>query len=138
MLVQRGHKVEVVERQRFPRFSIGESLLPQSMEFLHEAGLLGDVEAEGFQFKDGAAFHRDGVGTAICFPDKSAPGPATTFQVRRDRFDLILATAAAKKGANITFGEEVMPYFATNGAYARNVADPIRWQPADTALSIAS
>ena len=110
LLVQRGYSVEVVERQRFPRFSIGESLLPQSMEFLSQAHLLTDVEAEGFQFKDGAAFHRDGVNTAISFPDKSAPGPATTFQVRRDRFDLILATGAAKQGATITFGEEVIAF----------------------------
>jgi hypothetical protein len=87
MLVRKGWSVEVVERGHFPRFSIGESLLPQSMVFLEEAGLLADIEAIGFQFKDGAAFHKQGVDTAIYFPDKSTPGPATTFQVRRDIFD---------------------------------------------------
>ena len=110
MLANRGHRVEVVERQHFPRFSIGESLLPQSMEFLEEAGLVDEVNAAGFQFKDGAAFYQNGVHTAICFPDKSAPGPGTTFQVRRDKFDEILAKGAAAKGANISFGEEVIAF----------------------------
>ena len=45
----------------FPSFSIGESLLPQSMVFLEEAGLLETVrehvEQYAFQFKNGAAFY---------------------------------------------------------------------------------
>jgi flavin-dependent dehydrogenase len=102
--------VEVIERQHFPRFSIGESLLPQSMVFLEEAGLREDVEAIGFQFKDGAMFHKDGVSTAISFPDKSAEGPSTTFQVRRDRFDETLALGAARQGAHVSFGEEVIAF----------------------------
>jgi flavin-dependent dehydrogenase len=129
LLVQRGWKVEVVERQHFPRFSIGESLLPQSMMFLEEAGLLADVEAEGFQFKDGAAFDNGVKKTSIYFPDKSAPGPATTFQVRRDKFDAILAKGAAKKGATVTFGEEVIAFVSdADGAVvtARNEAGEVR------------
>ena len=110
MLVQRGWRVEVVERVHFPRFSIGESLLPQCMEFLAEAGLVDDVNAAGFQFKDGAAFYKAGVSTTIYFPNKSADGPSTTFQVRRDRFDEILARGAARKGANVVFGEEVIAF----------------------------
>lgn len=110
MLVKRGYSVEVLERQHFPRFSIGESLLPQCMEFLAEADLLDCVNAAGFQFKDGAAFHRDGEGSTIYFPDKSAPGPATTFQVKRADFDHLLAQGAAAKGASFTFGEEVIAF----------------------------
>ncbi len=110
LLVQKGHKVEVLERQHFPRFSIGESLLAQSIEYIDQAGLLEDVVAHGFQFKDGAAFYRDGEYTSIYFPDKSAPGPSTTFQVMRADLDNILAQGAAKKGANISFGEEVVAF----------------------------
>src|SRR5262249_32754127 len=75
LLLQRGWRVEIMERQHFPRFSIGESLLPQCMEFLTDAGLLDDIAAEGFQFKDGAAFDNGLKETAIYFPDKSSPGP---------------------------------------------------------------
>ena len=110
LLAQHGRRVEIVERQHFPRFSIGESLLPQSMVFLEQAGLLADVDAEGFQFKDGAAFHWNGANTSIYFPDKSTPGPGTTYQVRRDRFDLALANGAASKGVNISYGEEVIAF----------------------------
>lgn len=110
MLSQRGYQVDVVERQHFPRFSIGESLLPQCMEFLAEAGLADAVEAAGFQFKDGAAFQQNDAYSAIYFPDKSAAGPATTFQVMRADFDNILAQGAAAKGANVMFGQEVIAF----------------------------
>ena len=44
-------------KQHFPRFVIGESLLPHCMEMLEEAGFADAVRAEkGFQFKNGAAF----------------------------------------------------------------------------------
>src|SRR5678815_6134198 len=49
MLRQQGRKVLMLERQQFPRFSIGESLLPQSMEYIEAAGLLQDVVEAGFQ-----------------------------------------------------------------------------------------
>lgn len=110
LLANKGYKVEVIERAHFPRFSIGESLLAQSIEFLDQAGLLEDVQAHGFQFKDGAAFHLNGETTSIYFPDKSAAGPSTTFQVMRADFDSILAKGAAKKGANVHFGEEVVAF----------------------------
>lgn len=117
MLATKGYSVEVVERAHFPRFSIGESLLAQTIELLDQAGLLEDVVAHGFQFKNGAAFHLDGKNTSIYFPDKSAPGPDTTFQVMRADFDSILALGAAKKGAKLSFGEEVIAFESDeNGA----------------------
>ena len=121
LLVRKGWSVEVVERAQFPRFSIGESLLPQSMVFLEEAGLLEDVEAIGFLFKDGAAFHTPGIDTAINFPDKSTPGPATTFQVRRDLFDDTLAKGASKYGAHVVFGEEVIAFESSDTGAAVTV-----------------
>lgn len=110
MLSNKGYKVEVIERAHFPRFSIGESLLAQSIAYLQDAGLYDDIKAHGFQFKDGAAFHLNGVTTSIYFPDKSASGPDTTFQVMRADFDSILAKGAAKKGANVHFGQEVIAF----------------------------
>ena len=58
LLNKQGFKVCVLEKQHFPRFVIGESLLPHCMEMLEEAGFADAVHAEpSFQFKDGAAFH---------------------------------------------------------------------------------
>ncbi|NOS56725.1 MAG: FAD-binding protein, partial [Cyclobacteriaceae bacterium] len=53
-----GWNVKIVEREKFPRFVIGESLLPRCMEALEEAGLLEAVKAENFQKKFGAKFLR--------------------------------------------------------------------------------
>jgi flavin-dependent dehydrogenase len=117
MLADRGWKVRVFERQHFPRFSIGESLLAQSIALLDEAGLLPVVEAHGFQFKDGAAFAWNGRETDIYFPNKSTPGPGTTFQVRRDMFDDVLIKGAQAKGAIVTFGDSVTAFRSDeNGA----------------------
>ncbi|MEX0806874.1 MAG: FAD-dependent monooxygenase, partial [Candidatus Binatia bacterium] len=58
LLRQHGRQVLVLEREQFPRFSVGESLLPQSMEYLEQAGMLRAVVEAGFQFKNGAAFAR--------------------------------------------------------------------------------
>lgn len=125
LLADRGHRVDVVERQRFPRFSIGESLLPQSMQFLQEAGLLADVEAQGFQFKDGAAFRHGDATASFYFPDKGTPGPATTFQVKRDIFDMTLAAGAATKGAKVTFGEEVIDFSSNRDGAVVTVRDEL-------------
>ncbi len=60
LLQREGFKLLVVEKQTFPRFVIGESLLPHCMDLLQEAGLLENVVARNFMQKNGAVFHRDG------------------------------------------------------------------------------
>ena len=100
----------MVERVHFPRFSIGESLLPQSMGLLEEAGLLDCVLAAKFQHKNGAVFRRGDEEQAFDFGEKLAPGWSTTFQVRRDLFDQVLAKGAVEKGARVVFGEEVIRF----------------------------
>ena len=104
ILSRKGHDVVVLERETFPRFSIGESLLPQCMAFLDEAGMSSVVEAGGFQPKNGAAFERAGVRSSFDFSDKFSPGEATTFQVQRAPFDKLLADEAGKAGAAIHYG----------------------------------
>jgi 2-polyprenyl-6-methoxyphenol hydroxylase-like FAD-dependent oxidoreductase len=70
LLVQKGYSVLMLEREQFPRFSIGESLLPQCMAFIEEAGMLPAVQAGGFQFKNGAAFYHNGKHTHFDFTKK--------------------------------------------------------------------
>jgi flavin-dependent dehydrogenase len=106
-LRQQGRRVLVLEREQFPRFSIGESLLPQSMEYIEAAGMLRDVVEAGFQFKNGAAFAWDGRYTDFDFRDKFSPGWGTTYQVQRASFDKVLADAASRMGAEIRFRHEV-------------------------------
>src|SRR6478735_5095943 len=93
LLHRQGRQVLVLEREQFPRFSIGESLLPQSMEYLEQAGMLRDVVEAGFQFKNGAAFAWGDKYTAFDFRDKFSDGWGTTYQVQRGTFDKVLADA---------------------------------------------
>ena len=98
----------MLEREQFPRFSIGESLLPQSMEYLEQAGMLRAVQEAGFQFKNGAAFARGEQYTEFDFSDKYSAGWCTTYQVERARFDQLLALEAGRQGAEVRHGHEVV------------------------------
>jgi len=108
LLRQQGRQVLVIEREQFPRFSIGESLLPQSMEYLEQAGMLKAVVEAGFQFKNGAAFMRDGCYTDFDFRDTHSAGWGTTYQVQRADFDHILAKEAERFGAEVRYRHEVL------------------------------
>lgn len=107
LLRKNGYQVTILEKQHFPRFSIGESLLPQCMEFLEEANMVSAIEEAGFQYKNGAAFHFDGRNSAFDFREKFSPGWGTTFQVQRAHFDHLLAKEAEKQGADIRYGHEI-------------------------------
>jgi flavin-dependent dehydrogenase len=111
ILVQKGWKVLVIEREQFPRFSIGESLLPQCMAFIEEADMLEAVQSQadslGFQYKNGAAFYRNGEHSNFDFTKKFSAGAGTTFQVKRAQFDKVLADRAEEIGTDIRYKHEV-------------------------------
>ena len=82
-----GLNVKMVEKLKFPRFVIGESLLPRSMDAFEEAGFLPALKAKGFQEKFGAKFVR---GEEVCdfnFSDQHTKGWNWTWQVPREDFD---------------------------------------------------
>ena len=108
LLLQQGRRVLVLEREQFPRFSIGESLLPQSMEYLEQAGMLRAVQEAGFQFKNGAAFAHGERYTAFDFNDKFSSGWCTAYEVERARFDHLLALEAERQGAEVHYGHKVV------------------------------
>lgn len=103
LLRRRGWNVLVLEGQRFPRFSIGESLLVHCLDFVEEAGMLPAVAAAGFQFKNGAAFIRGDEYGDIDFSEGFTPGRGSTYQVQRAAFDKLLADEAEKQGVEIRY-----------------------------------
>jgi flavin-dependent dehydrogenase len=107
LLHKRGMKVAVYERETFPRFSIGESLLPQTMEILEEAGLIRPVVEAGFQYKNGAAFRRGDRTAEFDFRQKSSAGWSTTYQVQRADFDKVLIDAVEARGVPVHYRHEV-------------------------------
>lgn len=107
LLCRAGFKPLVLEKEIFPRFSIGESMLPQVMGLLEEAGLLQAVVEAGFQHKNGAAFVRGNRKAEFDFRKKFSRGWGTTYQVQRADFDQLLADGAAAQGADIRYGHTV-------------------------------
>lgn len=104
-LARAGRRVVLLERDRFPRFHIGESLLPASLPVLEKIGVAARLEAENFPVKRGATFvhEDDSARTRICFAD--ALGEAgRARQVLRSRFDEILLRHAAQSGADVREG----------------------------------
>jgi flavin-dependent dehydrogenase len=108
LLKRKGHDVLIIERQHFPRFSIGESLLSHCLDFVEEAGMLDAVKAAGFQLKNGAAFAWGERYSAFDFGDTFSNGKPTTFQVQRADFDKLLADQAELQGVDIRYGEEIL------------------------------
>ena len=101
MMHQQGLKVKVVEKEKFPRFVIGESLLPRVMDHLDEANLLEAVKKAGFQEKFGAKFVR---GNEVCdfnFANQFTKGWTWTWQVPRADFDKILCDEIKKMGVEV-------------------------------------
>lgn len=103
MLHQAGLSVRVVEREKFPRFVIGESLLPRCMEVLEDAQLLEAVKAKNFQQKFGAKFLKGDAVADFNFTEQFTQGWTWTWQVPRAEFDLALAEEVQRKGVPIDF-----------------------------------
>lgn len=98
-----GYKVKIVEKQKFPRFVIGESLLPRCMEALTEAGFVDAVAEKGFQKKFGAKFVKNGKICDYFFADQFTPGWNWTWQAPRADFDKTLADAVEKMGVPVCY-----------------------------------
>ncbi len=98
-----GFSVKIVEKMKFPRFVIGESLLPRCMEALEEAGFLDAVKAKGFQEKFGAKFVKNGKVCDYFFADQFTPGWSWTWQVPRGEFDKTLADCCEEMGIPVSY-----------------------------------
>lgn len=108
-----NYNVVILEKEIFPRFVIGESLLPHCMNHLEEAGLLDAVMEKNFQKKTGAAFYRGERRCEFYFSEQYTKGWEWTWQVKRAEFDMTLATATAAKGVEVKFDCEVLEVACT-------------------------
>jgi flavin-dependent dehydrogenase len=98
-----GLDVAVVERAQFPRFVIGESLLPVCNDVLQEAGLFERVNAQGYQVKNGAVFLRGAERCEYDFSDQFTNGATWTWQVPRAEFDNVLVEGIQEQGVPVFF-----------------------------------
>lgn len=107
-LQQQGAKIKVVEKQRFPRVVVGESLIPRVMDHFEEAGLLEALDSYGFEKKPGARFIRGEQQCVFDFSEKFGEGWDWTWQIPRADFDKAMTDELQRKGVDIAFETEVL------------------------------
>ncbi len=107
-LMKEGLTVKILEKMQFPRFVIGESLLPHCMDYLDELDLLPSVVKQQFQVKTGVCFYHENERCDFLFENQFTPGWSYTYQVKRADFDLALANSAVSKGADLSYNAEVL------------------------------
>lgn len=102
-LAQRQRRVLLLEKERFPRFHIGESLLPCSMPLFEQLGVMPALEGHGFLPKYAAEFvTADGsVTRRYAFADGLIPRAPSAFEVDRSEFDHVLLKNAARLGVEV-------------------------------------
>jgi flavin-dependent dehydrogenase len=105
LLAQRGRHVVVVEKDRHPRFHIGESLLPLNLPVFEELGITDEIERIGMP-KYGVEFVSPYHNKAVSFEFANAwdKGFPYSFHVKRSQFDHILLKNARAKGAEVIEG----------------------------------
>jgi flavin-dependent dehydrogenase len=107
LLAQAGRAALVLERETFPRFHIGESLLPIDLPLFARLGVA--LDRGRYHFKQGAEFwdERTGEFAFFSFADAMAGTPSSAWQVERAVFDHMLAEQARARGADVRYGETV-------------------------------
>ena len=111
-LAQRGRRVLLLEKEHFPRFHIGESMLPCSMPLLEQLGAMPRVTAAQFLPKYAAEFvTADGaLRRRYAFADGLIDGPGSAYEVDRSEFDKLLLDNAAEQGVEVRQGVQVVRF----------------------------
>jgi flavin-dependent dehydrogenase len=123
LLHQAGFSTVVLEKQQFPRFVIGESLLPRCMDLLAEANLLEAAKSRNYIVKRGALFLRGRERCDFNYEQQHTKGWEWTWQVPRADFDKTLADAVAQRGVPVAYQHEVVGV-DFDGAATVTFADP--------------
>ena len=111
-LARAGKRVLVLEKEHFPRFHIGESLLPYNLQLFRDMGIMPVLENSGFFKKYGAQFHvgSGAKSSGFVFRDGKFTGEHEAMQVERATFDHLLMKHARASGAEVREGWTVSKY----------------------------
>ena len=103
ILAEHGHKVLILEREKFPRYHIGESLLPFTFQPLQRLGLIEKMRASPFIKKYSVQFVSPSgrASQPFYFFNRYDQDVAQTWQVLRSEFDLMTLNHAREKGATV-------------------------------------
>jgi len=106
LLAAKGHPVLLLERETFPRFHIGESLMPEIYWTLEKLGVLDQLETSASPVKASVQFISDSgkASKPFYFFDRKSDKSSYTWQVERSWFDHMLLDNAANKGVDVRLG----------------------------------
>src|SRR4051812_7367166 len=124
-LARAGKRVLLLEKEHFPRFHIGESLLPYNQQLFRELGLIPALQAAGFTRKFGAQFHlgNGSKGIKFVFRNGHFTREPEAMQVERSKFDHVLLKHAAASGAEIREGWTVGKFTHTGDSVTIEARD---------------
>lgn len=116
-LARRGRSVVLFEREKFPRFHVGESLLPFNLPIFSRLGLTPKIEAAGYQKKYGAFFWNEATGGTrpVVFAHGVDNRHPAAYHVKRAEFDQLLLDHAAESGAEVHEQSPVSGPIVENG-----------------------
>src|ERR1041385_4142372 len=103
ILAEHGHRALVLERTKFPRYHVGESLLPFTFEPLKRLGLIEKLRESAFVKKYSVQFVSPSgrASQPFYFFDRYSQDVAQTWQVLRSEFDVMVLNNAREKGAEV-------------------------------------
>lgn len=102
LVAEQGHRTALFERQSFPRFHVGESLVPAVNQTLDRLGLRGRMDELGFVQKHGVQFYTpNGPSRPFYFDEVDDPTLHNTWQVHRSKFDAMLLEHAQSRGVHV-------------------------------------
>ena len=110
LLAQKGLKVELFEREHFPRFHIGESLIPHTHDVLTRLGMLEKMQGSHFTNKHSVQFvsEHGKLSEPFYFADHDPHNRSQTWQVRRSEFDHMMLNNARDHGVQVHEGARVL------------------------------
>ena len=125
-LTRAGKRVLVLEKEFFPRFHIGESLLPCNMTLFRDMGVLAALQAAGFPRKYGAQFElgNGSISTRFVFRQGKFNREPESIQVERATFDHVLLKHARESGAEVREGWSVIKTRSDAGGVNVEARDP--------------
>ena len=114
---EKGLKVIVLEKEFFPRYHVGESLIPHCWDTLDRIGMTERLNAKGFQCKQSVQFvNPDGELSAPFYFSQHTDHPrAKTWQVEREEFDQMMMERAREAGAEVREGVKVLDFLEEDG-----------------------
>ncbi len=110
LAAEQGLAVQLFERERFPRFHIGESLIPETYWVLQRLGMLEKLQRSPFVRKESVQFVNEHgkLSEPFYFYDNNPHESSRTWQVRRSEFDLMMLDNARERGAQVFEGTRVL------------------------------